>query len=645
MRAKRLIIVACVLGLLAAGTFGAVIRGESSTYIHLAEPSLRTVLDSPADDWFLDRENALEASTPEAAEALARAEQVPVEDTSQREEYVAWFALPEGGWAASVTSGTQFVRIDDGAGDTETWIPVDRRLQETADQRLEPTAAKGQLSLPSGGSAAMPVVRFVPDGGGVGITATWNVPLSKGEIDGARVTYPEVVPGIDIIVEALDLGFEIYYIVHSPDALDSLDEIEVTYAADGGTVVRASSGFQVVDTGGTVVGVIPEPAMWDAHLDARLANPVLAPWSADPVASSNVLEDGPGPAMPVAMSDMSPVDVGVREDSGEVGLTMRVPERFLERSDVVYPLVIDPTYGDATPYPSFDTWVDNKLANSAYPNSTELILGSWNASEYAESFLSFPLASFRSYDIMSARFSIWQYWASSCTASYWYVFEAGAANSATTYNNRPGRIGGYWGYSVDARRPSCAVGAGWISADITSLARKWHDSTASAGHIQLYGEPGSYITWKRMYSANSSTPPRIDLKVNRAPAVPTLIKLNGLTATSGQSLVLTEPSMTLTAKVSDADANAVQLAVTIKRVSGGGEEIVFERRLSNSVASGGTATMDLSPYIAYGDTYTISVAAWDGRLYSTSGAGPYSFTLTVPQAVDFPVDNDDLGGN
>lgn len=645
MSARRLVVVSCVLGLLCTTTVGIALRGDEPTVVLLADQSVRIIFTEPQDDWVLDRDSALEANGPEAAEALARAEQVPVEDTSQREEYVAWFALPEGGWAASVTSGTQFVRTDDGSSDVETWVPIDKRLQVTEGGRLEPTAAKGNLSLPLGGPEDTPAVKFVPDGGGVGITATWNVPLPQGEIDGARVTYGDVLPGIDVIVEALDLGFEIFYVVHSPDAVVGLGELEITYAADTGTVSQAARGFQVIDSSGDVVGSIPEPVMWDARIDSRLANPVLAPWSADPVAASASLEDGAGPAMPVAMTEMSPVDLEVREDSGHIALTMRVPEDFKERPDVTYPLVIDPTYGDVTPYPSFDTWVDNKLANNAYPNSTELILGSWNANEYAESFLSFPLAAFKSYDIMSARFSIWQYWASSCTASYWYVFEAGAANSATTYNNRPGRIGGYWGYSVDARRPSCAVGAGWISADITSLARKWHGSTASSGHIQLYGDAGSYITWKRMYSANSSTPPRIDLKVNRAPAVPTLVKLNGSTVTSGQDIVLTDPSLTLTAKVTDPDANTVQLAVTIKRVAGSSEEIVFERRLSSSVSSGATATMDLSPYIAYGDTYTISVAAWDGRLYSTSGAGPYSFTLSVPPAVDFPTDDDDLGGN
>lgn len=645
MSARRLVVFSCALALLGGACVGLMFRNDGDTAAHLAEAYGRVAVVTPDDEWSLDRENALEADSPEAAEALARAEQVPVEDRSQRDEYVAWFALPEGGWAASVTSGTQFVRSDDAASDAETWVPVDRRLRIAEGGWLEPTAAKGALMLPPGGSEEPPVIRFTPDGGGVGLTAALNVPLPHGEIDGARVTYPEVLPGIDVVVEALDLGFEIFYIVHSPAAVAGLDKLVVSYAADGGTIVRADSGFQVIDSSGAVVGLIPEPVMWDSGVDARLTNPVLAPWSPDPVAAASTLGDGPGPAMPVTMAEMNSVDLEISEGLGQVALTMRVSDVVLERSDLTYPLVIDPTYGDATPYPSFDTWVDNKLANKAYPNSTELILGSWNASEYAESFLSFPLAPFKSYDIMSAKFSGWQFWASSCTASYWYVFEAGAANSSTTYNNRPGRIGGYWGYSVNARRPSCAVGEGWISADITSLARKWHSSTASSGHIQLYGEPGSYITWKRMYSANSSKPPRIDLKVNRAPATPTLVKLNGSTVTSGQNLVLTDPSLSLTAKVSDADANTVQLAVTIKRISGSSEEIVFERRLSSSVSSGATATMDLSPYIAYGDTYTISVAAWDGRLYSTSGAGPYSFTLSVPQAVDFPTDDDDLGGN
>jgi hypothetical protein len=55
--------------------------------------------------------------------------------------------------------------------------------------------------------------------------------------------------------------------------------------------------------------------------------------------------------------------------------------------------------------------------------------------------------------------------------------------------------------------------------------------------------------------------------------------------------------------------------------------------------------MDLSPFMAYGETYTVTVAAWDKRLYSAGSAGPYSFSLVAPPPMDYPTADDTTLGD
>jgi hypothetical protein len=172
-------------------------------------------------------------------------------------------------------------------------------------------------------------------------------------------------------------------------------------------------------------------------------------------------------------------------------------------------------------------------------------------------------------------------------------------------------------------------------------------ATSAAHHaFEIYASPNSYYTWKRFYSNEaSSNRPRYNVLINRPPNAPTEIKLNGTPAVSGSMITLDDPSLTLTAKVSDPDAQVVALAVTVERGDADGSELVFERRLSAYSASGSVISMDLSPFMAYGETYTVTVAAWDKRLYSAGSAGPYSFSLVAPPPMDYPTADDTTLGD
>jgi len=80
------------------------------------------------------------------------------------------------------------------------WRPVDLTLVAAPDGVVRPTAVAHDLALTPTG----PVVRFA---GGGSAALAWTTPLPAPQLAGHRATYPQALPGHDLVVEATSSGF------------------------------------------------------------------------------------------------------------------------------------------------------------------------------------------------------------------------------------------------------------------------------------------------------------------------------------------------------------------------------------------------------------------------------------------------------
>jgi hypothetical protein len=80
------------------------------------------------------------------------------------------------------------------------WRPIDLTLVAGPDGVVRPTAVAHDLALTPTG----PVVRFA---GGGSAALDWTAPLPAPQLAGHRATYPQALPGHDLVVEATSSGF------------------------------------------------------------------------------------------------------------------------------------------------------------------------------------------------------------------------------------------------------------------------------------------------------------------------------------------------------------------------------------------------------------------------------------------------------
>ncbi|MDX8143613.1 LamG domain-containing protein [Lentzea sp. BCCO 10_0061] len=143
------------------------------------------------------------------------------------------------------------------------WVPVSTRLRKDSDGLIRPEAATVDLQF-SGKGKGKPLASVAKDGVEVGLT--WLESLPEPRVDGAKTTYSEVWPGIDLTVEATATGFSQLLVVKNADAAKSDKLRKVTYGSHvkGGKLSHADGVLTVKDTQGQVRFTGDASQMWDA---------------------------------------------------------------------------------------------------------------------------------------------------------------------------------------------------------------------------------------------------------------------------------------------------------------------------------------------------------------------------------------------
>jgi hypothetical protein len=567
-----------------------------------------------------------------AAADQARTTGQPVPVDAATDAYSTLTAQPDGSFTRDVSASPQRVQQN------STWIPLDPTLHRNDDGTYSTNATTAALTLSGGGTGPLAAM----DDAGKKLAFSWPTSLPAPTVTGSTALYADVLPDVDLSVQANDQGgFTDIIIVKTAQAAQNpaLSTLNLSTASAGVTLAADAAGnLSATDDSGTLIFHSPAPVMWDSSTSSASTtqktaeSPARRTSSADSTASA----DGPLPGAQVA-------SVAVQVQTGSVKLT---PDAgLLNGSGTTYPVYIDPAY---TP-----TWVDGSTASADYTyiQSGHPDASNWDANTSYDSKgigvgyqgYQSPIGVERSFyqfnvgtwidtkTIHSATLKVDETYTASWGCETYDVKAYSMAShidSSSTWSNFHGRTATYLDtQAVGGAYNSGCAGVFHSNFDVTSALNSDGDGVLT---LELVGNEGNRDAFKRF--AKTAT---LSYQYNSIPAVPTgpTARPTPQTAPGATTQGCTSGgpwgwisrggsggSITLSAKVSDPDSGHGQLvrgqfALWDGSTSGGATSIIS----MGYPADPSAGTLDSSgAWITSGDTATKTVPVsrlTDGHTY------------------------------
>lgn len=294
------------------------------------------------------------------------------------------------------------------------WIPTDTTLAVQPDGSVKPAATAVDLTFSGGGTGTM--VTITEDGDTMRLGSPLGS-LPKPVLDGAIATYQDVLPGIDMQLQADVDGYAQVLVVKNRTAAANpkLAQLEFPLSTSGLTVTSDSGGnLHAADAQGRVKLAGNAPEMWDAS--AQGATKTRLP-----------LERGSFGRLKKMAIALSKSRLSVAPD-----------QSMLADPNTVYPVYIDP---GVTATRSNWTKVNSANPTTAYWNSTGTAqVGGTNVSsnKYRSFFdLNVGATPVAGKYINDANFNITQQYSLYCESHPVELWSTGYAGSSTTWNNQP----------------------------------------------------------------------------------------------------------------------------------------------------------------------------------------------------------------
>lgn len=304
------------------------------------------------------------------SEALAEAEQSkqPVEVDGLTTPVQRVVATPAGTLEAELSPVP--VRVPSGSG----WTDVNTDLKASSDG-LRPTASPLSVSLSDGGAEALAVV----EDGASRLELWWLESLPRPTVTGDTATYPEVAPGVDLVVRAGSLGFSQYLVVKDRAAAGSplLDQYRLMLKVQGGQVQKRGNELEFLRTDGSRVFGMAAPRMWEA----------TGAVSSDAVQAAEV-----GQSAAVGM-----------ELHGDA-LILTPDQHMLDDPSTKFPVVIDPSWAHQVKDYWHMVWSDGQAFNNSPTENARVGFDGWQGSKSSRVFYRFQTAPWRDKQIVSATF-------------------------------------------------------------------------------------------------------------------------------------------------------------------------------------------------------------------------------------------------
>lgn len=568
--------------------------------------------------------DAASAGDTNSAVAIARTYGHPVEDLSQASATTTVLAQPDGSF--HLTETTIPTRVRRGTG----WVPVDLRLQPTAEGGLAPISTPTNVTFSAGGDTRLAAIE-APDGSWV--AQSWPTNLPAAEVSGASAAYRNVFPGVDLVLTATEEGFSQVLVVRSARAAanPSLRKVSLGVTSQVNRTAKASGGgMDLVSKFGTGVHV-GTASWWDSS------------W---PDAST----DGPGgpgiereaPAMYSAHA--------ITLDAGAI----------TARGHLTYPLYIDPSYGwtgqiadSKTAY----TFVDKAYPNTGYwdgshPDHYQHVgyidaSHSYDVTHTTRSFWRMSTSAMGGKHILSAAFNTFEVWSASCNARVVDLFTTGGISSSTTWSNQPSwassrtsyaNVAYGWSSGGIGGSSSCSTGGHAVGFNVLgpmASAAKAKSSTITLG-LRADNET-DWLGWKKFKAAAT-----LDVSYNSYPSTPTNLTNSSNTVCATGSSRPTIGDLTPTLKAVGKDPDGGNVRMLFEWWSTGGSKV--GSALTAALASGSTFSATVpSGAFSSGQNMSWRARTYDGTDYSLSYSSWCELHLdaTAPKApavasTDFP---------
>lgn len=417
-------------------------------------PPRPAVTDAPA---------VTEAATAEAALAAAESGKRRVEVLDQRTETSTTWANADGTLTTEQSAGP-IRTLKDGK-----WVEVDIDLKRQGDGSVKAKAHPDDLELGKPGGTKAESAKDAADAplsqardlvslgtGEQKLSVQWKGGLPTPKLDGPQATYPDAVPGADLIVDATRTGFEQYLQVKERPADPSVP-LTLPLKVPGLTAAQQADGsvtFTDKKTG-EKTATMPAPVMWDAQVDPKS----------------------------LERTNTAPIPMTVTQRGDTVELKLTPDERFLSDPATKFPVTIDPATNALSVL--FDTFVQGGDTTDQSA-STDLKIGwpgdrSGTTKRTARSFMTWDTEPFADALVSKAELKLYNYHSWSAQSRPWEVWASDPADTSSRWTKQPAlkqKIA-----TSTQTRSRTSNNAGYVTADITNLAKQWAsakaDTTAS----------------------------------------------------------------------------------------------------------------------------------------------------------------------
>lgn len=554
--------------------------------------------------------SAQDAST---ASGIATSCGFRVEVLAARTESSQVYAEPSGVFTEEATAMPVRVRRSDGG-----WTAIDPTLVRQPDGSVLPKATVAAVRLSGGGTG--PLVKM--EQGGTPWALSWPSPLPAPTLAGDTATYPEVLPGVDLVVRATVDGFSHLLLVKSAQAAANPRLGAITYRLGGaGATATPDGGVVLTAADGSTLVSAASADMWDS---------TAAPAVEEAFGSSAA---GPG-------SGSRQARMGVVASGSD--LTIVPDAALLTGPDTVYPVYLDPAFTvGRTRWAYANNDNTNNSDGKAWVGEDPVNLNRYR------SFFDFNVSALRGKHILSASLEAKLYHSWSCASTPVYLYRTNSITNTPRSTWSSMSLVRYLDTkSAHAHKGSSSCGnqpdvVMWFNGNLTSDVQDRATANAtqySVGLCACSSASGSGETmterWKKFYPNTV----KLHATYNSYPATPSALATTPSSAcVSGASRpAINTWTPQLRATLTDPDPGATLRADFAYSVNGGTSWTAVPRTGGQASGLPHTVTLpDLSasapPYVSW------RVRAWDGTDVSKLWSATCEFTVdTTPPPSPVP---------
>ncbi|HEX5540750.1 MAG TPA: hypothetical protein VFX60_04205 [Micromonospora sp.] len=139
-------------------------------------------------------------------------------------------------------------------------MDIDTTLVVGADGLVRPVASTADVVFSPGGAGPFATMT----GAGATFSLAWPVALPQGVIDEDTITYPEVHPGVDLVVRAERGGFSHLLVVKTAEAAQNPAVRSAEYLVGGTAEVTEADGGLTISGPDGLLAAAPPAMAWDS---------------------------------------------------------------------------------------------------------------------------------------------------------------------------------------------------------------------------------------------------------------------------------------------------------------------------------------------------------------------------------------------